>query len=234
MRKLPTWNWKGKSALILLVLALFAPKAENQGISPLVQVIHANKKGHADGTFQSINGTTGPLAVTLEVKALVLDSDGYAKLVDVDKSKMHITLDSTAERLAPLSSHTFSFAADCEGPCQFLIITHSGAIQKVESGVAVRVALAETIYVEQPSPMQKTDVDVSWTNAHTLVLKNTSAKMARFSPNDIHYADKKTTVPYPDFTLDPNATRVLHFDDAIPASVELHAERFEVKTTPVQ
>lgn len=219
--------------LILIATIAVTLSTSAQGLSPLVQILHQNKKGHAESTFQSINGTAAPMVVIAEIKALSLDVDGHGQLSEPDKSKMRVALDSMSARVPPLSSHTFSFTVDCEGPCSFLILTYSGGAKKVEEGVSMKVVLAETVYVEQPSPMQKEDVTVSWTDAHTLVLKNTSGKMARFSPNDIHYADKKS-VPYPDFTLLPNATRVLHFPDDAPARVELHAEKFAVNASPAQ
>lgn len=222
-----------KVILVLTAIIAATVSTSAQGISPLIQIIHANKKGHADGTFQATNGTASPMVVTTEVKAFSLDADGSAHLSDIDKSKMTVSLDAMSARVPPLSSHTFTFTVDCPTACQFLILTYDGSARKVENGISVKTVLAETVYVEQPSPMQKQDVTVSWTDAHTLVLKNTSGKMARFSPNDIHYADKRTS-PYPDFSLLPHATRVLHFPDAAPVRVELHAEHFAINATPAQ
>jgi hypothetical protein len=217
-----------KIILATMLSAVFAVPAFSQGISPLVEVIHANKKGHAEGTFQVVNQTIGPLATTLEVRGFALDESGHFVAQDLDTTKVHVKLDSMSARIPPQSSHAFTFTADCDGPCQFWILTFDGAAKHIENGVKIVTVIAETIYVTT-DPLQKDDVSATWTDSKTLVLENHSAKMARATPNDVHYAAK--TEPYPDFTMEPNARRVLTFENP-PTKVEVKFEKFRIETSP--
>lgn len=216
--------------LMIFIFATMGATAKSQGLSPLIQVMHANKHGHASGTFQVVNGTLAPLATTLEVKGFVLDEAGHSQIADLP-ANVHVALDATSARIPPQSSHTFSFAVDCQGPCQFRVLTFDGSAKHTDGGMSVKTVIAETIYVEGPEPLKRDDVTASWMNPHTLVLTNHSPKMERATPNDVRTGGK--TQPYADFTLEPLATRVVSFDSK-PDSIVIHFEHFKIETTPAQ
>jgi hypothetical protein len=211
-----------KIIFFALLATLFATPAFSQGLSPLIQIIHANKKGHATGAFQVVNGTLSPMSTVLEVKGFSLDENGHSNIEDLDNTKIHVALDSMSARIAPQSNHTFTFTADCVGPCQFRILTFDGSAKHIDSGVQVKIVLAETIYVET-DPLRQDEVTATWAG-NDLVLQNHSTKMARAENNT---AGK---IQLADFTLEPQSRRILHFDSPPQGVVTIRFEKFEIKS----
>jgi hypothetical protein len=204
------------------LILLFATSAFSQGLSPLVSVLHADKHGHATGTLQAVNQTLMPIAVTLELKGFTLDETGHMTATELDTTKVRVALDSTSARVPPQSNHTFAVSVDVTEPAAFYILSCNGQARHQDNGVQVKTCVAETVYVVM-EPLRKTDVTAAWTDAHTLLVTNTSEHAGRAEYNTAGKAQ------LPDFTLMPHASRILHVDESTQGAT-LRFEKFTLKT----
>lgn len=210
--------------VLFAVLTVGSLPAFSQGISPLVQVVHANKKGEAAGSFMVLNSGLHPLVTTLSVKPIGF-SDAGMEAVATNGGKL--TVNASSIQTPPKSQSSIEFKASCPTSCAFLILTaDSTQEKKTAEGLHVRMVLAETIYVEM-QPIRKEEMKLTWTSPTTLLLENTGDGFDR-PEIDVRTAGKTTPLPY--FPIMPRGKHTIEVPPA--SSVDLRFEKFSLKSQP--
>ena len=126
--------------LFIFVLCL-APVAHAQTVAPTVAEFH--KK--ANGQFQVRNNTVTPLVVVISMSEF--HRENGQQITTPLSSNIHVELNEMSARLAPLSTHTFSYKATCDSlPCGFAFYSRfSGA--HVSEGVGVALWVPSSVCI---------------------------------------------------------------------------------------
>lgn len=213
-----------KKILLMTVIALAGSFVSAQGISPVVQVIHANKHGEANGSFAILNESIRPIVSLLSVRPVVFDETGRMTL-GAALTGAQLILNASSIKIPPKSQSNVDFKTVCPTSCAFLVLTGDTTEKKVESGLNVRLVLAETIYVESQA-IRKDEIRLTRTSPTTLLVENLGDGFDR--PDvDVH-ADGKT-MPMPSFPLMPHGKRIETVPDK--ADVTLRFEKFTLKNS---
>lgn len=217
-----------RKAIIIGLLAMLSSVAQAQtGISPVLQVVHANKHGKASGTFSVSNGSLVPIVSVLEIHSFAIDAEGNVTVQPLAAGNS-VVLGSSSVRVPPQSSAVIDFHAVCPASCEFFIISSAAPETKTTQGIKVRIVIPETVYIAT-APVQKSDITTKWTDSQTLVVTNTGAGFDRPALDAV--LDGKSTV-MPSVPLMPGATRIIHFK-SVPSKVVLQGDHFKIQTAPV-
>jgi hypothetical protein len=213
-----------RKSLVALVFAIISPAtfAQGAGVSPVIQVVHPNKKGIAHGSFTVLNNSLLPVVTTLTIQGFAISNGGEIAMQPLDPSDV-ISLSATSVRVPPQGSSIVGFEADCPRSCAFFVVTNISQERRVSDGLSVRVNVPETIYCFA-TPMRKDDVATKWIDPSTLLVQNSGQGGDR---PEVDFVAGGKTQPFPSVALMPGASRLLRFP-APPSKVVLRGEHFSM------
>ena len=139
-----------RNAILILILSLgLVPAASAQGgVSPVIQNLHANKKGIATGSFRVLNRSLTDLAVTFQPRSLSWSRDGKMTNVRPLDNGISVQLSETSALVPIRSERAVSFKAICMStPCYFDIFSVMRPVRKSGPGVSIAAAIGEGVYV---------------------------------------------------------------------------------------
>lgn len=213
-------------------LLLLGPCSYAQTVSPVIQ----EYKGRAEGAIALTNNTLVPMAVVLEARSFIINTDGSGVYRPLDP-KIHVKLSSMSSRIDPGQTHYVFYKAKADKlPAWFTIYSTFSPVDR-KSRLDVRILLPHTVYIYPRKPQSKNDL-VEVTEAtysrHTgkivCEIANNSSDLERVE--EIHVASNSRSITSPGFPLLPGTERRLELDwkqKDPPREIVLHMDRSTVK-----
>jgi hypothetical protein len=211
-----------RSAIILTAILMMTSPAFSQGISPVIQEIHANKKGEVVGSFTVMNKSLRPMISTLQVRGFAVDEEGKISIQPLSPD-IQIMFHGSSVQIPPASDSVVDFKAVCPKSCWFLIMTQDVELRRISSGLTVGLVLPETVYVSQ-EPIRKSDISLTWLTPTSLRIQNTGDGLDR--PNmDCKIGDKMQ--PLASIPIFPHGSRIVQIPQGA-SEVKIQFEKFKL------